>query len=111
MEPPTEQRDPRMDFLSNYTCKALRLKEDKWSRMMVSDEQRSYLSNFMENSWPQARFFFLSRKFYRNLINWKKSIKKFNQLTIVLYVGLTETKYIKLKTKPQNNIVIFGNFP
>ena len=61
MEPPTEQRDPRMDFLSNYTCKALRLKEDKWSRMIVSDEQRSYLNNFMEGCWPQARFFFHSR--------------------------------------------------
>jgi hypothetical protein len=82
MEPPTEQRDPRMDFLSNYACKALRLKEDKWSRMMVSDEQRTYLNNFMEGSWPQARFFFLiqSRKFYRNLIFKKKKCQKFQSM-------------------------------
>ena len=65
-----------MDFLSSYTCRALRLKEDKWSRMMVSDEQRTYLSTFMDNSWPQARFFFFYRKFYRNLIFWRKKISK-----------------------------------
>ena len=82
MEPPTEQRDPRMDFLSNYTCKALRLKEDKWSRMIVSDEQRSYLNNFMEGCWPQARFFFLYRKCFINLIFWKETYLKFQSMNI-----------------------------
>ena len=74
MEPPTEQRDPRMDFLSNYTCKALRLKEDKWSRMIVSDEQRSYLNNFMEGCWPQARFFSNTESFIETC-NVKKILK------------------------------------
>ena len=49
-----EQKDPRVEWLANYTCKTLRLKEDKWSRMMVSDEQRTYLNRFLEDRWPQA---------------------------------------------------------
>ena len=57
MDPPVEQKDPRIEWLANYTCKSLRLKDDKWSRMMVSDEQRTYLNRFLEDRWPQASFF------------------------------------------------------
>ena len=57
-----EQKDPRVEWLANYTCKTLRLKEDKWSRMMVSDEQRTYLNRFLEDRWPQASPFFVSYK-------------------------------------------------
>ena len=35
----------------------------------------------------------------------------FKNVRNVLFVGKTETKYIKLKTKTQNNTVIFGVFP
>ena len=65
-----------MDFLSSYTCRALRLKEDKWSRMMVSDEQRTYLSTFMDNSWPQARFFSYTESFIETWYFEEKKISK-----------------------------------
>ena len=34
--------DPRLDFLRDFILKALRLKPDKWDRMFISDEQRSF---------------------------------------------------------------------
>ncbi len=46
--------DPRMDFLQEWTMKALRVKPDKWTRMTISDEQRTYLHSFIERSAPQV---------------------------------------------------------
>ena len=54
MEVPTECRDPRIEWLSDYTCKTLRLKQDKWNRMMVSDEQRVHLTKFVDSRSPQV---------------------------------------------------------
>ena len=59
MEGPTESRDPLLDWIAEFTCRTLRLKPDKWSRMMVSDEQRSFLTTFIEQPYPQASFFFI----------------------------------------------------
>ena len=45
----TETRgDPRLDFLQELTLKCLRLKPDKWARMIVSDEQRCFIQSFIE---------------------------------------------------------------
>ena len=57
MEVPTEQRDPRIEWIAEYTCRTMRVKPDKWSRMMVSDEQRTFLNKFIESRQPQASFF------------------------------------------------------
>ena len=50
-----EQKDPRIDFLSEFTLKTLRLKPDKWSRLMISDEQRTFLARFIDYSVPQVQ--------------------------------------------------------
>ena len=31
----------------------MRLKPDKWSRMVVSDEQRTFIQNFIDRAYPQ----------------------------------------------------------
>ena len=49
-----ESSDPRYDFLQDFTLKSLRLKPDKWVRMMVSDEQRNFITNFVERERPQV---------------------------------------------------------
>jgi len=49
-----ESSDPRYDFLQDFTLKSLRLKPDKWSRMLVSDEQRTFITNFVERGMPQV---------------------------------------------------------
>ena len=50
-----ESSDPRYDFIQDFTLKSLRLKPDKWVRMMVSDEQRNFVTNFVERERPQVR--------------------------------------------------------
>ncbi len=48
-----ESSDPRYDFLQDFTLRSLRLKPDKWARMLVSDEQRNFITNFVERGHPQ----------------------------------------------------------
>ena len=43
-----ESSEPRIDFIAEFTLKSLRLKPDKWARMTVSDEQRSFITSFIE---------------------------------------------------------------
>ena len=47
--------DPRLDFIQDFTLKALRLKPDKWARMTISDEQRNYVTHFVERPHPQVK--------------------------------------------------------
>ena len=49
-----QEKDPRIEFLSEFTLKSLRLKSDKWARLMISDEQRTYLSRFIDYNVPQV---------------------------------------------------------
>ena len=55
----TEVKDPRMDFIQDYTLRSLRLKPDKWQRMIVSNEQMAFISGFIENGFPQVSLVFL----------------------------------------------------
>ncbi len=50
--------DPRLDFIQDFTLKALRLKPDKWARMTISDEQRNYVTHFVERPYPQVKMGF-----------------------------------------------------
>ena len=38
----------RMDFVQDYTLKSLRLKQDKWNKLVVADSQREYIISFIE---------------------------------------------------------------
>ena len=42
-----------MEFIQDYTLKSLRLKPDKWNKLIISDEQRTFLTNFIERGIPQ----------------------------------------------------------
>lgn len=48
--------DPRLDFIQDFTLRALRLKPDKWARMTISDEQRNYVQHFVERPYPQVDY-------------------------------------------------------
>ena len=50
------EKDPRIEFLENFTLKSLRLKSDKWSRLLISDEMRTFLLRFIDHIVPQVRF-------------------------------------------------------
>lgn len=46
--------DDRLDFIQDFTLKALRIKPDKWARMQISDEQRTFITSFVERGLPQV---------------------------------------------------------
>ena len=62
------EKDPRVEFLADFTLKSLRLKSDKWARLLISDEQRTYLSRFVDHTVPQVESKnLLSRRIIRGL--------------------------------------------
>ena len=59
-----EKRDRRVEFLQDFTLKSMRLKIDKWNKIVVHDEQRQYLQVIPDKcllgqyeSHPQIRCF------------------------------------------------------
>ena len=46
--------DFRMEFLKEYTISSMKLKKEKWKKIIVSDEQREYLTNFIETDFPDV---------------------------------------------------------
>ena len=52
-----ESSEPRLDFIQDFTLKSLRLKPDKWARMVVSDEQRTFIMSFVERALPQVSLY------------------------------------------------------
>ena len=54
-----EKRDRRVEFLQEFTLKSMRLKIDKWNKIVVHDEQRQYLqvnaTTFLTNFREQKR--------------------------------------------------------
>ncbi len=45
----------RMEFIQDYTLKSLRLKPDKWNKLIISDEQRTFINNFIERGKNRDR--------------------------------------------------------
>ena len=60
--------EPRLDFIQDFTLKSMRCKQDKWQRMIVSDDVRRFVLDFIEKGTTPAKYFLLQ-------IIWKK-IKK-----------------------------------
>ena len=50
----------RLAFIEDYTLKSLRLKTEKWNKLVISDDQRGFLHSFVDQgellrvagSWP-----------------------------------------------------------
>ena len=39
---------PRLAFIEDYTLKSLRLKNEKWNKLIISDDQRGFLHSFVD---------------------------------------------------------------
>lgn len=52
MEPQEPVVDTRMDFLGSYIKKTLKLKPEKWTRMMATEEHKSLVMKFLERPYP-----------------------------------------------------------
>ena len=47
-------KDRRTEFIQEYTLKSMRLKVDKWNKIIISDVQRQYLQDFLDKDLPQS---------------------------------------------------------
>lgn len=52
MEPQQQQVDNRMDFISNFLKKTLKLKPEKFTRMMATEEHKAVVMKFLERPLP-----------------------------------------------------------
>lgn len=52
MDPQTSQVDNRLDYLGNFVQKTLKLKPEKWSRMMTTEENKAMIKKFLERPQP-----------------------------------------------------------
>ena len=65
-----------MEFLKEYTLASLRLKKEKWKKIIISDEQKEYLINFIESDFPD--FMVISQNVGGHLqihIDWPSQLK------------------------------------
>ena len=44
----------RVHFIQDYTLKSMRLKPEKWVKLVISDEQRRHLENFVYKGCPHT---------------------------------------------------------
>lgn len=50
--PSSANQDPRFEFLGSYTVKSLKLKPEKWLRVLGIEEHRSTLKDFVDKPFP-----------------------------------------------------------
>lgn len=51
-QPPAPVVDNRMEFLGTYVQKSLKLKSEKWARMIVTEEHKAMVMKFLERPSP-----------------------------------------------------------
>lgn len=42
--------DPRVEFIGSYVQRSLKLKPEKWSRLVVIEEQRTIINDFLDKA-------------------------------------------------------------
>lgn len=50
--PSSSNQDPRFDFIGSYAVKSLKLKPEKWMRVLSVEEHRSTLKDFVDKPFP-----------------------------------------------------------
>ena len=60
----------RLAFIEDYTLKSLRLKTEKWNKLVISDDQRGFLHSFVDQGTVCSRTFCDLIKFpYEGLVS------------------------------------------
>ena len=54
VEPAEKITDTRVEFIKEVCLRTLRVKPEKWDRIMISDEQRNFIMGFIERQTPQV---------------------------------------------------------
>lgn len=48
----SSNQDPRFEFIGSYAVKSLKLKSEKWTRVLASEENRCILRDFVDKPLP-----------------------------------------------------------
>ena len=81
----------RLEFIQDYTLKSLRLKPDKWNKLIISDEQRTFITNFIERGTVQTTTF--DNTVLWSLVNWSRIVHVLNAFS---YVSSWNTKVFSI---------------
>lgn len=49
--------DVRLDFIGSYVQRSLKLKPEKWSRLIVTEEQRAIMNDFLDKPEIMVSYF------------------------------------------------------
>ncbi|KAJ8682462.1 hypothetical protein QAD02_018254 [Eretmocerus hayati] len=60
MEAAASGGDPRLDYIGQVVQKSLKLKPDKWVRLLVTEEHRSVVLDFLDKTMPAVLFVVLT---------------------------------------------------
>ena len=63
----------RLAFIEDYTLKSLRLKTEKWNKLVISDDQRGFLHSFVD----QGSFVLKKGKLNRGVVAKESNSNKF----------------------------------
>jgi dynein heavy chain len=57
------ERDPRLVYLGRYVQKTLKLKPEKWNRLLSIEEHRTTIMDFLNKPEPMVSFALHIKKF------------------------------------------------
>jgi hypothetical protein len=69
---PESTTDPRLVYLGRYVQKALKLKPEKWNRLLMTEEQRTAVMDFLNKPEPLVGYavtsLWLNHRYYHSFI-------------------------------------------
>lgn len=119
MEPQSSQVDIRIDFLGNYVQKTLKLKPEKWTRMLATEENKAVIKKFLERPHPVVLIVVLTQTAQLIATNGfplpqlkNKGENFYNSLSLSFYLKIVGVYFIKKnpmpvsKDKPSETIIL-----
>ena len=85
----------RLAFIEDYTLKSLRLKTEKWNKLVISDDQRGFLHSFVDQGTVCSRTFFDLIKFPH---------EGFVSLLLLVFVSYKVRGVLALSASTLNNL-------
>lgn len=60
MTTPEAPPDFRLEYIGGFVQKSLKLKPEKWGRLLLTEEYRNVVLDFLDKPWPVALFVVLT---------------------------------------------------
>ena len=87
VEPAEKITDTRVEFIKEVCLRTLRVKPEKWDRIMISDEQRNFIMGFIERQTPQVILSMYNKWDYDGKKNFSVPSKNNSLQHILIFTG------------------------